>query len=117
MTTRGPKPYYSREPRSDLRLPAKLFFDGGQRDAELVNVSLSGGFLETQDPPGLRTVLALSVFPPVGDPIYFHATVTRVESPPDGVGGCAVHFLNLSPESEGRLAYLIKKKAKPIPQR
>lgn len=112
-----PNPYYSREPRSDLSLPAKLFFDGGEREGELLNISLSGGFLLVSDPPGLRTVLAMSVTPPVGDPIYFHASVMRNEHVSEGREGCAVQFLNLSPESEGRLAYLIKKTAMPHPEK
>src|SRR3984885_2913400 len=105
---RGPKPYYAREPRSDLRLPAKLFFDGREGTGELINISLSGGFLHVDNPPAAYTVLASSVKPPVGEPILFHATVIRSETLDDGLVGCAVKFLNLSPESEGRLAYLIK---------
>jgi hypothetical protein len=114
--SRGPKPYYAREPRSDIRIPARLFFDGVQREAQLVNVSLSGGFLVASEPPGAQQVIALAVVPPVGEPIYFHATVIRVEETSERVG-CAVKFLNLSPESEGRLAYLIKRTAVPRPQK
>ena len=113
--SRGPKPYYDREPRSELRLPAKLFFDGREGTGELINISLSGGFLHVDNPPDPYTVLAMSVSPPVGDPIFFHATVIRSETLEDGRVGCAVKFLNLSPESEGRLGYLIKKKAAPRP--
>jgi len=111
----GPKPYTSREPRSDLRLPAKLFFDGREGTGELINISLSGGFLHVDNPPDAYTVLAMSVSPPVGDPLFFHATVIRSEAVGDGRAGCAVKFLNLPPETEGRLAYLIKKKATPRP--
>jgi hypothetical protein len=109
------KSHFAREPRSDIRIPARLFFDGVQREAELINVSLSGGFLHVADPPGEQTVLALAVLPPVGEPIYFHAMVVRngKGDPVAGTEGCAVKFLNLSPESEGRLAYLIRKRAQP----
>jgi len=113
---RGPKPYYAREPRSDLRLPAKLYFDGREGKGELVNISLSGGFLCVDHLPDAYTVLAMSVHPDVGEPIFFHATAIRNETLSDGRSGCAVKFLNLTPESEGRLAYLIKKKATPRPQ-
>jgi hypothetical protein len=106
-----PKPYYAREPRSDLRLPAKLYFDGREGTGELINISLSGGFLQIDDLPDAYTVLAMSVTPPVGDPLFFHASVIRSETLADGHAGCAVKFLNLTPETEGRLAYLIKRKA------
>jgi hypothetical protein len=107
----GPKNFYPREPRADLRLPAKLYFDGREAAGELVNISLSGGFLCVDQLPDAYTVLAMSLHPPVGEPIYFHASVIRNEMLSDGREACAVKFLNLSPESEGRLAYVLKKQA------
>lgn len=107
----SPKPFLQREPRSDIRLRAQLFFDGVQRDAELQNVSLSGGrLLVPFDPPHAQTIVALAIIPEIGNPIYFHASVIRVEKIEGGTS-CALKFINLAPESEGRLAYLIKKKA------
>jgi len=111
---KAPQPYLEREPRSDLRLPAKLYFDGREGVGELVNISLSGGFLCVDNLPDAYTVLAMSVHPPLGEPIFFHATVIRNATLADGRAGCAVKFLNLSPESEGRLSYLIKKQAPPL---
>jgi hypothetical protein len=78
--TGEPKPYYAREPRSDLRLPAKLYFDGREGIGELINISLSGGFLCVDNLPDAYTVLAMSVAPPVGDPLFFHATVIRSQT-------------------------------------
>src|SRR5581483_11132622 len=107
--SKEPKAYEPRAPRSDLRLPVKLFFDGRESVGELLNVSLSGSSLYVDHPPDAYTVLALQVTPPVGEPIFFHASVIRRETLPDGREGCALKFLNLAPESEGRLAYLIRK--------
>ncbi|MHB1844853.1 MAG: PilZ domain-containing protein [Deltaproteobacteria bacterium] len=101
-----------REARVDLELPVRFFFLGEEREGVLVNVSMGGAFIRLERPPAAQTVLALSITVPVGDPIYFHATVVRVGEALDGrlqpISGCAVQFLNLSPEAEGRLSYLLK---------
>ncbi len=102
-------PFLAREPRSDLRVRAQLFFDGVQRDAELINVSLSGGRLIVPfDPPHARTSVARAGRAPLGPPNAFHAG-GRSGGRREGGTSCALKFLNLAPESEGRLAYLIKK--------
>jgi hypothetical protein len=108
----GSKPYFAREPRLDLELPCKLFFLGMERSGTLINISLSGGFLVLRDPPGLRTVLAMTVEPPIGDPLIFNGMVVRLEPRGAGREGCAVQFLNLSPEAEGRLSYLLRHQTK-----
>ena len=110
----GNKPCTTRVNRgSTLELPCKLFFLGMEREGSLVNIeSLSGGFLVLKDPPGLRTVLAMTVTPPKGDPIIFNGMVVRLEPRGAGREGCAVQFLNLSPEAEGRLGYLLRHQQK-----
>ncbi len=104
-----------REPRVDLELPVRFYFMGEERVGALVNVSMGGAFIRLDEPPPVQTVLALALQSPVGPPIFFHATVVRVGEALDqrlmASSGCAVHFLNLSPESEGRLAYLLKQLA------
>jgi hypothetical protein len=110
--SKGNNPYYAREPRLDLELPCKLFFLGLERAGMLVNISLSGGFLVLKNPPGLRTVLAMTVEPPKGEPIVFNGMVVRLEPRGAGREGCAVQFLNLSPEAEGRLSYLLRQHQK-----
>ena len=101
-----------RADRIELSLPVKLFFDGLERPGELLNIGMSGAFVRTEAAPPEQTVLALGVDPPIGPPLLFHAKVVRVGEMLDGrlrtVQGCAVEFINLPPETEGRLAYLLK---------
>jgi hypothetical protein len=98
--------------RIELTLPVKLFFDGAEASGELMNIGMSGAFVCTDRSPPEQTVLALGVDPPIGPPLLFHARVIRVGEMLDArletVQGCALEFLNLPPETEGRLAYLLQ---------
>lgn len=102
----------NREPRLDLELPATLSYDGVDVACTVLNLSMSGAFVRIDQIPTRQTVLALSVQPPVGPPLLFHAHVVRdgvvLDSRLEDVRGCGLEFLNLTPESEGRLAYLLK---------
>ncbi len=101
-----------RADRIELSLPVKLFFDGTEAPGELLNIGMSGAFVCTDKSPPEQTVLALGVDPPIGPPLLFHAKVVRVGEVLDArlepVLGCALEFINLPPETEGRLAYLLK---------
>lgn len=101
-----------REDRIELSLPVKLFFDGAEAAGDLLNIGMTGAFVCTDRAPPEQTVLALGVNPPIGPPLLFHAKVVRVgemlDARLEAVHGCALEFINLPPETEGRLAYLLK---------
>jgi hypothetical protein len=104
-----------RTDRADLQLPVKLFYDGADLPGTLLNIGMSGAFVHVDSSPPEQAVLALGVDPPIGPPLLFHAKVVRVGEMLDArlepVTGCALEFINLTPETEGRLAYLLKQMA------
>ncbi len=108
----APRQQTSRETRFDLELPATLSFDGQDVACTVVNLSMSGAFVRVEPAPSLQTILALGIQPPMGPPLLFHARVVRagltLDSRLNDIAGCGLEFLNLTPESEGRLAYLLK---------
>jgi hypothetical protein len=104
-----------RADRADLELAVKLFFDGAELPGTLLNIGMSGAFVHIDQSPPEQTVLALGVEPPIGPPLLFHAKVVRVGEMLDSklkpVTGCALEFISLTPETEGRLAYPRKQMA------
>ncbi len=102
-----------RAPRVPLHLRVKLKVGGKTVDAKLIDLSVTGGFVELADALPLGTPLEIALPLPGGEPLAAEATVVRVGTNPKFVTsreldhlvvsaiGVGINFARL-PEDEGR---------------
>lgn len=91
-------------PRVELRMPALLTTESGQRiEAELRNLSLSGAFFACDEKAGVRSRLCLELEEPEGgEPLCAELEVVRVSD--EGIG---CRFLAFDTRTSTRLRTLI----------
>lgn len=102
-----------RAPRVPLHLRVTLDVAGRRFEAKLVDLSVTGGFVELDEPLPLGTELVIALPLPGGEPLETTATVVRVGTNPKfvtsreldhlvvSVNGVGLNFARL-PDDEGR---------------